>query len=68
MLYRIDHLINEGSGWMIESIDAEYVIFSPLSRRSYIELPNKLKNSMKDLINRKKKMTINFFFGVISNI
>ena len=52
MLYRIDNWINEGSGWMIESTDAEYVIFSPLSRRFYIELPNKLKNSMKDLINR----------------
>ena len=41
---------------MIESIDAEYVnsfIFSPVSARSYIELPNKLKNLMKGLINIK---------------
>ena len=32
ILYRIDNWINEGSGWVVESIDAEYVnisIFSP---------------------------------------
>ena len=32
ILYRIDNWINEGSGWVIESIDAEYVnisVFSP---------------------------------------
>ena len=41
------------SGWVIESIDAEYVniyLYSPLSGSSYIELPNKLKNSMNVLI------------------
>ena len=34
ILYRIDNCINEGSGWVIESVYAEYVnisIFSPLS-------------------------------------
>ena len=34
ILYRIDNWINEGSGWIIESIEAEYVnvsIYSPLS-------------------------------------
>ena len=49
--------INGGSGWMIESVDAEYVnisIYSPLSRSICIELPRKLKNSLKDLINIKK--------------
>ena len=42
---------------MIESVDAEYVnvsIYSPLSRSICIELPRKLKNSLKDLINIKK--------------
>ena len=56
ILYRIDNWINKGSGWVIESIDAEYVnisICSPLSASSYIKLPNKLKNSMKNLINTK---------------
>ena len=35
-----------GSGWVIESIDAEYVnisIFSPLSGSTFIELPRGLK-------------------------
>ena len=56
ILYRIDNWINEGSDWIIESIGAEYVnisIFSPLSGSSYIELPRRLKNSMKVLINTK---------------
>ena len=41
---------------MIESVDAEYVnisVYSPLSGSTYIELPPKLKNSMKGLINIK---------------
>ena len=70
ILYRIDNWINEGSGWVIESIDAEYInisIYSPLSGSSYIKLPVKLRNSLKGLINIKN-MTINAFFGVISDI
>ena len=50
ILYRIDNWINEGSGWVIESIDAEYVkiyIYISLSGSTYIELPHRLKNSMK---------------------
>ena len=56
ILYRIDNWINEGSGSVIESIEAEYVnisIYSPLSESTYIELPNKLKRSIKGLINIK---------------
>ena len=48
ILYRIDNLINKGSGWVIESIETEYVnvsIFSPLSGSSYIKLPCRLRNS-----------------------
>ena len=55
-LYRIDNWINEGSGWIIESIEAGYVnisVYSPLSGSTYIELTNKLKHSMKSLINIK---------------
>ena len=51
ILHRIHNWINEGSGWVIESVDAEYVnvsIFSPLSGSTYIQLPCRLKNSMKD--------------------
>ena len=50
ILYRIDNWINEESGWVNESKDAQFInisIDSPLSARSYTELPNKLRNSIK---------------------
>ena len=50
----VDNWINKRSSWIIESINGEYVnisIYSPLSASSYIELPDKLRNSMKGLIN-----------------
>ena len=56
ILYRIDNWINEGSVWIVESIDGDYVNispYSPLVGSTYIELPDKLKNSMKGLINTK---------------
>ena len=56
ILYRIDNWINEGSSWIIESIETQYVnisVYSPLSGTTYIELPHKLKHSMKGLINSK---------------
>ena len=56
ILYRIANWINEGSGWTIESIEAQYVnisVYSPLIGSTYNELPNGLKNSMKGLINIK---------------
>ena len=48
-MYKIDNWINEGSGWVIESVDAEYLNISI----SIIELPRRLGNSMKDLPNIK---------------
>ena len=51
---RINNYVNEGSGWIIESIEAQYVnisIYSPLIGSTYIELHDKLKNPMKGLIN-----------------
>ena len=56
ILYRIDNWINEGSGWITESIEAQYVnttVYSPLIESTYIELPDRLKNLMKGLINIK---------------
>ena len=70
ILYRIDNWINEESGWVIESMDGEYVnisIYSSLSGSSYIKLPVKLRNSMKGLINIKNDDN-KCFFGVISDI
>ena len=56
ILYRRDNWINEGSDWVIESREAEYVnisVYTPLSGSTYIELPHKLRHSMKGLINIK---------------
>ena len=56
ILYRIDNWINEGTGWINESIEAQYVnisVYSPFIGSTYIELPKKLKNPMKGLINIK---------------
>ena len=41
-LYRIENWINEGSGWIVESIDFQSInisTFRPLSWSSYIKLP-----------------------------
>ena len=56
ILYRIDNWINEGSGWVVESINSEYVNISkyaPLFGSSFIELTDKLKHPMEGLINIK---------------
>ena len=50
ILYRIDNWINERSGWIVESIDGEYVnisAYSSLFGNIYIELSDELKNPMK---------------------
>ena len=42
IIYRIDNWINEVSGWIVESIQSQYVnisIYTPLSGSTYIELP-----------------------------
>ena len=54
---RLDNWISEASVWLIDSIAAEYVnisIHSSLSGNSHIQLPDKLRNSMKGLINIRK--------------
>ena len=50
ILYRIDNWINEGSAWIVELIDAQYINIStyrPLSGSSYVQLPVELKSSKK---------------------
>ena len=47
ILYRTDNWINEGSGWIVESIDSQYInisAFKTLSGSSYIKLTVELKN------------------------
>ena len=54
ILYRIDNWINQGSGWIVQSIEGFYLnvsSYSPLIGSTYIEFPDELKNSSKGLIN-----------------
>ena len=47
ILYRTDNWINEGSGWVIELIESQYInvsTYRPLSGSSYIKLPVGLKS------------------------
>ena len=47
ILYRIDNWINEGSGWVVELIESQYInvsTYRPLSGRSYIKLPVEVKS------------------------
>ena len=58
ILYMIDVWINNGSGWIIELIESQYINIStyrPLSGSSYIDLPVELKSPRKGLINIKNK-------------
>ena len=54
----IDVWINNESGWIIESIEAQYINISayrPLAGSSDTDLPNELKHPKKGLINIKNK-------------
>ena len=58
ILHKIDCWINEGSGWIVESIESQYINIStyrPLLGSSYIDLPIELKSPKKGLINIKNK-------------
>ena len=51
ILYMIDRWKNEGCGWIVESIESQYINIStyrPLLGSSYIDLPIELKNAKKD--------------------
>ena len=50
ILYMIDNWINEGSVWIVELIESQYInisIYRPLSGRSYVKLPAELRSSKK---------------------
>ena len=54
ILYRIDNWINQGSGWIVESIEGFYLnvsSYSPLIGSTYIELSSELQHPMKGFIN-----------------
>ena len=57
-MFRLDNWINEGSGWVIERVNDQYLNISqyaPLVGSSFIELPKELSNSKKGLINLRNK-------------
>ena len=54
ILYRFDACINKGSGWIVESIELQYInisTYKPLVESSYIDLLIELSNTRKGLIN-----------------
>ena len=56
ILYRIDNWINEGSGWIVELIESQYINIStyrPLSGSSYVKLPVELRSPITGLISIK---------------
>ena len=56
ILYRIDNWINEGSGWIVELIESQYInilTYRPLSGSSYKTLPTELRSPKKGLISIK---------------
>ena len=66
----VDVWINEGSGWIVESIESQYINISTyrsLSGSSYVDLLVELKSPRKGLIIIKKKIK-NVFYGVILGV
>ena len=58
ILNTIDKWVSEGSGWVIDQMDSHYINvnpYKPLNGSRYIELPTKLRNSKKGLINTKNE-------------
>ena len=50
IIYRLQNWISNGSGWIVEEIINQYLNVSsylPLSGRTYIKLPIKLRHPMK---------------------
>ena len=67
----IDAWINEGSGWIIESTESQYINIStyrPLSGSSYISLPVELKGPRKGLINMKNKDQKNVLWCHVNHV
>ena len=55
-MYRIDNWINEGSRWVVDLINSEYLnisVYAPLLGSNFIELPNELSHPKKGLINTR---------------
>ena len=58
ILYRIDCWINQGSGWIIELIESQYIhisTYKPLLEKCYTYLPIELRSPRKGLIKIKNE-------------
>ena len=67
----IDAWINEGSGWIVESIESQYIkvsIYQRLSGSSNIKIPVELKSLKKGLINIKNKYQKCFLWCHVGHI
>ena len=65
ILFRLDNWINEGSGWVIETVNDQYLNISryaPLFGSSFIELPEELSSSKKGLINLRNSDSKGFLW------
>ena len=70
ILYRIDARVNGGSGWIIESIESQYINISthrPVLASSYIDLPIELKHPKKGLIDINNNDQ-SVFYGVMLDV
>ena len=71
ILYMIDAWINNGSGWIIESIESQYInisIYRPLAGNSYIDLSIELNYPKKGLINIENNDQKCFLWCHVRNI
>ena len=77
ILYRVDNCINERSGWIVESIECQYINIStyrPLSSSYvklgsfYVKLPVELRSPRKRLINIKNKDQKCFLWCHLSHV
>ena len=67
----IDAWINNGSGWIIELVESQYINIStyrPLSGSSYMDLPVALRSPRKGLINTKNKDKKCFLWSHVRHI
>ena len=70
-MYRVDNWINEESGWIVESIESQYIYIStyrPLPGSSYVKLRAKLRSPKKGLINIKNKVQKCFLWCHVRHI
>ena len=63
--------INKGSGWIVESIESQYInisTYQPISGSSYINLPVELRSQKKGPINIKNKDQKYFLWCHVTHI